>query len=132
DRPLGLQASQLAALSRWARAEFKVPTEVVAVGPRMSLISLVAAALEEKALSGLELHGALGSLKEIIEKNRAVDQTPEWFCFGLLEATDVKQLVALAVPRPVKFIQPSDRVKTELTEVNAVYKLLGKEFDPAR
>ncbi|HEY7157624.1 MAG TPA: acetylxylan esterase [Gemmataceae bacterium] len=103
DRPLGLQASELAAVARWSLAEHKNgPLAVVAVGPRMSLISLVAAGLEEKAVGRLELHGALGSLKEILEQNRSVDQMPEMFCFGLLEAFDVKQLSALVAPRPVE------------------------------
>jgi hypothetical protein len=102
DRPLGVQASELAAVARWSLAEHKNgPVAVVAVGPRMSLISLVAAGLEEKAVGRLELHGALGSLKEILEQNRSVDQMPEMFCFGLLEAFDVKQLSALVAPRPV-------------------------------
>jgi dienelactone hydrolase len=131
DRPLGVQASQLAAVARWARTEFKSePVTVVAVGPRTSVIALTAAGLEEKAIGRLELHGALGSLKEIIEKNRGVDQMPELFCFGLLESFDVRQLTELAAPRPVAFIQPSERAKTELSKLKTWYATLGKDFDP--
>jgi hypothetical protein len=131
DRPLGIQASQLAAVARWAQAEHKAgPVQVVAVGPRLSLIALAAAGLEEKAIAGLELQGARGSLKEVIEQNRTVDQMPEVFCFGLLEALDVKQFVALAAPRPVVFVDPDARAKKELAGLKRWYTLLGRDFDP--
>jgi dienelactone hydrolase len=131
DRPLGLQASQLAAVARWASRKFKQrPVTVAAVGPRMSLVATVAAALEEKAIGRLELDGSLGSLKEVIEASRAVNQWPEMFCFGLLEHLDVRQLVALTAPRPVVFRTPGDRVKAEMKGLKGWYGLLGKEFDP--
>jgi hypothetical protein len=131
DRPLGIQASQLNAIASWSAAEHRGgPVSVVAVGPRMTLVALVAAGLDEKALGALELRGALGSLKEVIEKNRGVDQWPEFFCFGLLEAFDVKQLVALAAPRPVAVAQPGERAKMELAALKKWYAALGKEFDP--
>jgi len=84
---------------------------VVAVGPRSSTFALIAAALEEKAIGSVELHAALGSLKEVIEQNRTVDQMPELFCFGLLEAFDIKQITALVAPRSVQFVQPSTRLR---------------------
>jgi hypothetical protein len=129
DRPLGLQASQLAAVARWAKGSGG-PVTVVAVGPRLSTVALVAAALEEKAVGGLELHGALGSLKEVIEQNRSVDQMPEMFCFGLLEAADVKQLAALVAPRPLRLPGASARAKKELAGLKAWYATLGRDFDP--
>jgi hypothetical protein len=133
DRPLGIQASQLAAIARWSHTEHKTgPVTVVALGPRSSLFTLVAAGLEKAAIARVELHGSFGSLKEIIEKNQTVDKAPELFCFGLLEAFDIKQLTALAAPHPVVFVEPSDRVKTELTGLKAWYAMLGVEFDPLR
>ncbi len=133
DRPLGLQASQVAAIARWSMAEHKAgPVTLVAVGPRSSMFALVAAALEDKAIGRVELHGSLGSLKEVIEQNWAVNQKPELFCFGLLEAFDVKQLAALVAPRPVGLAEPSDRVRTELADLDEWYRLLGREFDPIR
>ena len=102
DRPLGLQASQLTATARWLSTERKLgPVKLISVGPRASVFSTVAAALEEKAIAGLELRNPLGSLKEIIAKNVGVNQQPELFCFGLLEQFDVPQLRALVAPRPV-------------------------------
>jgi hypothetical protein len=131
DRPLGLQASQVAAAARWAAAEFKSgPVAVVAVGPRASLGALVAAGLEERAIGRLDLHRAFGSLKEIVEQGLPVDKSPELFCFGLLEAFDIRQLAALAAPRPVAFVAPGDRAKAELSPLKAYYSTLGSSFDP--
>ena len=102
DRPLGLQASQLSATARWLAAERKLgPVRLVSVGPRASVSATVAAALEEKAIGSLELHAALGSLKDMIANNVGVNQQPELFCFGLLERFDVPQLRALVAPRPI-------------------------------
>jgi hypothetical protein len=101
DRPLGLQASQIAAVARWAQGK-NSPVTIRAVGPRVSLAALVAAGVETKAIAGLELHGSLNSLKNIIEQDQTVDKMPEMFCFGLLEVFDVKPLEALVAPREVK------------------------------
>ena len=102
DRPLGLQASQLTATARWLSTERKLgPVKLISVGPRASVFSTVAAALEEKAIACLELRNPLSSLKEVIAKNVGVNQQPELFCFGLLEQFDVPQLRALVAPRPV-------------------------------
>lgn len=102
DRPLGLQASQLTAAARWLSGERKLgPVKLVSVGPRSSVFATVAAALEEKAIAGLELRQPLNSLRELIEKNIGVNQQPELFCFGLLEQFDVPQLRALVAPRAV-------------------------------
>ena len=95
DRPLGIQASQVAAVARWAVAEFKsAPVALASVGPRSSVFALVAAALEARAIGALQQTDPLPSLHAVIDENRKVDQTPELFCFGLLEAFDVPQLKA--------------------------------------
>jgi len=133
ERPLGLQASQVAAAARWCVAERgQPPVALAAVGPRSSALALVAAALEEKAVGRVELHDSLGSLREVIERNWGANQTPEMLCFGLLEAFDVEQLAALVAPRPVRFVNPSDRAKKELGELSAWYERLGSSFDPLR
>jgi hypothetical protein len=129
ERPLGLQASQLVALARWAAKDSGQPVTVIATGPRTALAALVAAGLEPKAIARVELEGCLASLKEVIEQNRSVDQTPELFCFGLLKHFDVKYLTALAAPRPVVFRKPSDRVRKELAGLDKWYGLMGGKFD---
>lgn len=103
ERLLGIQASQLAAIARWMQAERKIsPVTICAIGPRSSVIALVAAALEPSDIGKLELHGCLDSLKSVIEQNWTVDKAPEMFCFGLLEAFDIPRLTALVSPRPVE------------------------------
>jgi dienelactone hydrolase len=109
DRPLGIQASQLTAIARWLKKKNEdQPVKVVAVGPRSSLFALVAAALEPRAIDGVELRGSFGSLREVIETDRTVDKEPELFCFGLLEAFDIKPLAALVAPRPVTFVDQAN------------------------
>jgi hypothetical protein len=107
DRPLGIQAGQIAAVVRWLDEERGFgPSQVIAVGPRTSLMVLIAAALEETSVAGAELHGSLKSLKEVIEQNRGVNEAPDLFCFGLLEKFDIPDLAALAAPRAVEFREP--------------------------
>ena len=131
DRPLGLQASQLMAAARWLSDQHGTgPVTIVAVGPRSSLFSLIAGALEEQAIGRLELHGAFGSLKEVIEQNLTAREVPEVFCFGLLQAFDMKQLIALVAPRPVFLIKPRHRAEAELADLKDYYVVFGTPFDP--
>ena len=100
ERPLGLQAGQMAAVARWLAVERKLgPVTLEAIGPRTSLGALIAAALETKAIAGYATESAFKSLHEILEQNLSVDQAPELFCFGLLESFDIPQLAALAKRR---------------------------------
>ncbi len=103
ERPLGIQASQIVAVARWSLAKSKTgPVTLVAIGPRSSTAALVAAALEEKAVGQIDLRQPLGSLKEVIQRDWTVEQTPEMFCFGLLEWFDISTLKAMVTPRHVK------------------------------
>lgn len=102
DRPLGLQASQVAAVARWATSHYSDgPATVVAVGPRSSAFALITAAIEPQAVVRIELRRSLRSLKEVVERNWQVSEKPELFCFGLLERFDLPQITALVTPRPV-------------------------------
>ena len=85
DRPLGIQASQIAAVARWANS----PVIVESFGPRTSLIAAVAAALEPKAITAAKTHGALSSLQDVLRSDMTADKVPEFFTFGLLEAWDI-------------------------------------------
>ena len=131
ERPLGVQARQLQQIARHFKAD--KPNSRIAVeaaGPRSSLISLAAAASDEQAIDSVTLRGSLGSLREVIEQGGQVDKTPEQFCFGLLATADIAQMAALVVPREVRFVEPTDRVKSELAGLKAVYAQHGKQFDP--
>jgi hypothetical protein len=103
ERPLGIEASQVAAAARWLQtARGLGPVAIVSIGPRSSLFSLVAAAIEPDAIAGLESHNAMSSLKDVIGQDLSVDKFPELFCFGLLEEFDIPQLTALARQRRIQ------------------------------
>ncbi len=106
ERPLGIQAGQIAATARWAQERHGQAVEVHAVGPRTSLSALIAAALEADAISGVRLEGSFGSLAEIIERDLDARQAPELFCFGLLEAFEIEDIQELLAPRPVEMVAP--------------------------
>ncbi|MBX7167671.1 MAG: acetylxylan esterase [Pirellulales bacterium] len=97
ERPLGVQASQLAAVASWARSGDRAPA-LVAQGPRTSLIAQVAAACAPDRFAQVSTQDALGSLHQVIENNWSVDLFPELFCFGLLAEFDVPELLQLADP----------------------------------
>jgi hypothetical protein len=133
ERPLGIQAAQLAAIARWTRT--RQPTaqvSVAAVGPRSSMAALVAAALEPAAIATVEVSGSLSSLKQLVEEDKTVESLPELFAFGLLAEFDIRQIVALAAPRPVRFRDPTDRTRRELSALEAWYALFGATFNPAK
>jgi hypothetical protein len=101
SRPVGVQADQLQAVTRWANSEFGEPVkQFVAVGPRVGLAALLAAATaaDKERPQQLVLHGSVASLREVIEKNWSVEEYPEMFCFGLLQHCDVDDLVELSKP----------------------------------
>ena len=95
-------------------------------------MALVAGALEEQAIAALELRDALGSLRQVIEENLGVNEAPELFCFGLLEEFDMLQLSGLILPRPLRFVDPSERLEKELQALRSAYANLGKDLDPLR
>ena len=98
ERPLGIQAAQLAAVAEWILKDDSRPVEIHAIGKRTGLIALATAAVHPGLVARLELTGGFSSLKQIIEQNMAVNQAPELFCFGLLEVTDIPEMKSLAAP----------------------------------
>jgi hypothetical protein len=101
DRPLGLQASQIAAASRWIGEKYKgEEVSLLAVGPRCTTFALLAAAAEP-SIARIELNEALSSLRDVIAKDWTMDKTPEMFCFGLLAEFDLKEIEAMVAPRKV-------------------------------
>ncbi len=130
DRPLGVQASQVGAVARWARELFGVPVRVEAIGPRASVIVLTTAALEDATIAAVDVSETYGSLKELIERDVPYTQSPELFCFGLLEQCDVATLAALIAPRKVEIHAPSDRAKAEFAGLKTWYNTLGVDHDP--
>lgn len=97
ERPLGLQASQLAAVGHWVHGRagdskvwFLTPH------PKLSLAMTVAKACDPTSITLFNQADFLWSLHHVIEKDIAVDQDPEYFCFGLLEHFDVMDMTNLS------------------------------------
>lgn len=130
QRPLAIQAQQIQNITGYtARAA------VHAHGPRMSVATLVAAALHRTDDAGatageIHLWNCPATLKELLEKNVKADEMPELLAFGLLAEFDILELAALAAPRRVYFHEPTDRHRKELTPLAEIYKTLGVEHDP--
>ena len=105
ERTLGIQAGQIGAAARWAGDRYGSAVEVQAVGPRTSLSTLIAGALETEAIAGVHLEEAFSSLNEIIERDLDASQAPELFCFGLRKAFEIEDIEALVAPRPLQVIR---------------------------
>ncbi len=114
ERLLGLQASQLASVVRWAKQRFSdQPVSVSARGQRSSTAALVAAALET-AIDRTTLDRPLGSLKQVIEDNRTVQNATGLLCAGLLEHFDLRDIGELVRPRPITLRNAGPRANEEL------------------
>ena len=126
ERPLGIQATQIAATARWlaARDEGRA-VAVVALGPRTSLASLVAAAVEPDAIGGLELHDPLPTLRQVVDGDVGFEQAPEYFCFGLLREFDVDRIAALAAPRPLTVRTADAGLTRSLAMIGDWFRRLG-------
>jgi dienelactone hydrolase len=97
ERPIGVQAAQVAAVAKWLKGRDGA-VSVVAYGPRTGLIARVAAAADPE-VGAVKVVGEWGSLKQVLEQDVEPSVMPEVFCFGLLEWFDVPQLQALASRR---------------------------------
>lgn len=95
ERPLGLEAGQVAAVARWLKGRGQTVT-VEGHGKRMGLVALVAAALEPELIGGVRSVGGLRSLRQVVEENLTVDKYYELFPFGLLEWFELRDIAALA------------------------------------
>jgi pimeloyl-ACP methyl ester carboxylesterase len=128
DRPLGVQAGQLAAIARWIREQHGGSIQVGGMGRRSSVIALVAAGLDKSAIGSVEVEDGLASFQELIERNEAYTSAPELFCFGLLESFDVKQIVGLIAPRTVIWRKTGDRARAEFSNLPDWFERQGGLF----
>lgn len=119
ERPMGVECGQIAAVAKWLADRDGAPPTIESDGPRSSTIALVAAALDDRAIGGLTLRRPLGSLKELIESGREFSESPELFCFGLLERFDLKDIAEMIAPRPIRLEEASERAERELGKVHA-------------
>jgi len=93
ERPLGIEAAQLAAIARWLGA---ARPRIESRGMRSQVVALVAAALEPQ-LFGERVHrDGIASLRLLLDKPVEYNEAPDLFCFGLLKEFDIDRLEAIA------------------------------------
>jgi len=103
DRPLGLEAAQLLAVTRWICGQSGNPkVRVESRGIRNQVAALVASALEPELFSEVLIRDGMASLAYLLEKPVEFHQAPELFCFDLYKQFDLDRLAALAVPAKVR------------------------------
>jgi len=102
DRPLGLEAAQLLAITHWiCRQAGSSKARIESRGIRNQVAVLVASALEPELFSEVLIREGMSSLAHLLEKPVEFRQAPELFCFGLYKEFDLDRLVALASPARV-------------------------------
>ena len=101
ERPLGIQVAQILAISRFLARVFSIDAlDLESHGPRCSLMATVAAALDDRQLiRGLNCDPQPASLKHYLTSAAKYDETPEAYCFGLLQHFDLPQLRKLAMEK---------------------------------
>ncbi|HUG19486.1 MAG TPA: hypothetical protein VMM56_10935, partial [Planctomycetaceae bacterium] len=118
ERNLGVQASQIAALARWVKTDRpESQVQILSVGPRTSLAALAASAVDTKSIDSLVLHDSYGSLREVIEQDIAVNQSPELFAFGLLKESDIAGLLLSSGADSVRFVGNAEKVTKSLKAI---------------
>jgi dienelactone hydrolase len=115
ERPLGLEASQVAAVVRWLGEDLDhgsptpvaggespvraVPAvRIVTSGPRSETVAIVAAALEPELFVRLEARQSISSLSDVFVHPEAYSKTPELMCLDLYRDFDFNTLAAIASP----------------------------------
>jgi dienelactone hydrolase len=103
DRPLGLEAAQLAGVAKWLEANNGGrPVQVETDGIRTSLIAAVAAAIEPGVFSSINSQHAMKSLGYVLDKPVAYRTAPDLFCLDLYKYFDVDSIAAIAEPTKIK------------------------------
>ena len=102
DRPLGLEAAQLLAITHWARQQFRAPSvRLETTGMRSQVEALVAASLEPGIFSEVVTHKGMRTLSYLLDKPVPYEIAPDLFCLDLYKEFDLDRLEALAQPTRV-------------------------------
>jgi dienelactone hydrolase len=114
ERPLGLEAAQIAAVTRWLQvgridgtstrgAQLlpevqREPVRVVTSGPRSETAAVVAAAFTPELFTEIEARKAMASLAEVYKQPLSYDGAPELMCLDLYKEFDFSTLIPMAAP----------------------------------
>lgn len=111
ERPLGMEAAQLAAVADWAQSRWKPATiHLQTTGIRMQVVGLTTAAIEPHLFSSVENYGGMRSLAYLLNKPVKYRSAPDLFCLDLYKDFDIAQLIELASPARVTEINPVSSV----------------------
>ncbi len=117
DRPLGMEAAQLLAISRWLQSATSAPRKrIQTVGMRSQVISLVASALEPSAFAEITSRDGIRSLRYLLDAPVPYEEAPDLFCLDLYKEFDVPRLTALAAPAKAVLLSETVRGKDQATE----------------
>ncbi len=115
ERPLGLEAAQVAAIARWLQADSvdgsgtpgsrisspspaAAPLRVVTNGSRGETVALVSAAMVPELYSSIEVRHGMASLGDLFLHPPGYDQAPELMCLDLYRDFDINTLSLIAAP----------------------------------
>jgi len=102
DRPLGLEAAQLAGVAHWARGQFEpVRVRIETTGLRSQLEALVSSALNPDLFSEVASHRGVKSLTYLFDKPVHYEDAPDGFCLDLYRDFDIDRLSAIGEPARV-------------------------------
>ncbi len=110
DRPLGLEVGQLLGAAKWwAQSSGQSQVRLEAAGLRSQVVALVAAALEPKLFSEVNITGGMQRLGFLLDAAVPFRSAPELFCLDLYKDFDLDHFRAMAAPTKISerdFVKP--------------------------
>jgi hypothetical protein len=104
QRPLGMEAAQLLALTHWLQARTGAKrVRVEARGMRTQIVALVASALEPDLFSEVTIRDGIRSLGYLLSKPVHYEDSADLFCLGLYKDFDVDEIAALGGPSTISY-----------------------------
>ena len=111
DRALGIEVSQLIAITQWLRKTGHTSkTRLECTGMRNQVRALIASALEPTLYSELVVHQGIRSLSYLLDAPVSFDRAPDLFCLDLFKEFDLARVAAL--------VEPTRLVKEKYVEVS--------------
>jgi dienelactone hydrolase len=103
DRPIGIKAAQLLAITSWMERTMSVRTKrILSTGIRSQTVSLIAAALNPAAYAEVSIRDGMRSFRWLLDTPVPYESAPDLFCLDLYKDFDVPRLVALAAPTNIR------------------------------
>jgi hypothetical protein len=104
QRPLGMEAAQLLALTHWLQTRTGAKrVRVEARGMRTQIVTLVASALEPDLFSEVTIRDGIQSLGYLLSKPVHYEDSADLFCLGLFKNFDVDEIAALGGPSTISY-----------------------------